>query len=251
MNNLLSALPILLVVSLLMVVFVSAGLARLFKAKRPFVWLAFLVVLLVIATGFGVHKYYVHDSIIILVSALAMYVVLLLLLMGMGILDALVTSIANIAVMGLVLFAGGGALDKYQNSQLVDVMMNYVKNNQSFISFSSISPATKQSMKQGVVDDKHEDEFILYSEVSLLPDGAREQQNEFNSKAYQFVKLADAHTVKGRPVRVMKKDGEILRGTLVEIRKNSLVLRVYIPSAKGIIIAPIAMSIIRKLEVYR
>lgn len=251
MNNLLSALPLLLVVSLLLVVFVSAGLARLFKAKRPFIWLAFLVVLLAIATGFGVHKYYGNDSIIILVSALAMYVVLLLLLIGMGILESLVTGIANVAVMGLVLFAGGMVLDRYQNSQLVDVMMNYVKDNQSFISLSSVSPETKQSLIHGVGDDKHEDEFVLYSEVSLLPDGAREQKNELNSKTYQFVKLADAHTVKGRPVRVMKKDGEILRGTLVEIRKNSLVLRVYIPSAKGMIIAPIAMPIIRKLEVYR
>ena len=250
MNNLLPALPILLVVSLLMVVFVSARLAQLFKAKRPFVWLAFLVVLLAIATGFGVYKYYVHDSIIILVSALAMYVVLLLLLMGMGILESLVTSIANVAVMGLVLFAGGMVLDRYQNSQLVNVMMNYVKDNQSFISFS-VFPETKQDGVHDVVDDKHEDAFVFYSEALLLPEGAIQQKNGLSSNTYQTVKLANAHTVKGKPVRVVKKDGEILKGTLVEIRKNSLVLSVYIPSAKGMIIAPIAMPIIRKLEVYR
>ena len=249
MNNLLSALPILLVASLLMAVFVSAGLARLFKAKRPFVWLAFLVVLLAIATGFGVYKYYGHDSIIILISALAIYVALLLLLMGMGVLESLVASIANVAVIGLVLFAGGMVLDRYQNSQLVDVMINYIKDNQSLISFSSF-PETKQ-------DEGHEghevdeDEFVFYSEALLLPEGAIQQKNGLSSNTYQTVKLANAHTVKGKPVRVVKKDGEILKGTLVEIRKDSLVLSVYIPSAKGMIIAPIALSIIRKLEVYR
>ena len=246
MNNLLSALPILLVASLLMAVFVSAGLARLFKAKRPFVWLAFLVVLLAIATGFGVYKYYGHDSIIILISALAIYVALLLLLMGMGVLESLVASIANVAVIGLVLFAGGMVLDRYQNSQLVDVMINYIKDNQSLISFSSF-PETKQ-------DEGHEvdeDEFVFYSEALLLPEGAIQQKNGLSSNTYQTVKLANAHTVKGKPVRVVKKDGEILKGTLVEIRKNSLVLSVYIPSAKGMIIAPIALPIIRKLEVYR
>jgi hypothetical protein len=250
MNNLFSALPLLLVASLLMVVFVSVGLARLFKAKRPFIWLAFLVVLLAIATGFGVHKYYGNDSIIILVSALAMYIVLLLLLIGMGLLDALVTSIANVAVMGLVLFAGGMALDRYQNSQLVDVMINYVKDNQSFISFS-VFPETKQDEGDDVTDNKHEEAFVFYSETSLLPEGAMQQKNGLNSNTYQTVKLANAHTVKGKPVRVVKKDGEILKGRLVEIRKNSLVLSVYIPSAKGMIIAPIALPLIRKLEVYQ
>jgi len=246
MNNILL---VLLAVSLLMMVLVSGGLARLFKAKRPFMWLAFLVVLLAVATGFGVYKYYVSDSIIILASALATYSVLLLLLMGMGILESLVTSIANIAVVGVILFAGGMALDKYQHSQLVEVMLSYVKDNQSFISFASASPKTKHDVQS--VDAKHEDEFVLYSEELLLPEGTRQQENTLDNKAYHPLKLADAYTMKGRSVRVLKKDGKVLKGKLIEIRKNSLVLEIYVSRAKGMIIAPLALSVIRKLEVYR
>lgn len=245
-----SVLLFLLAGSLFIVVFVSGGLAKLFKAKRPFMFLAFIVVVLATTTAIAIHQYYVNDSAIILAAALLVYVVLLFVVLGMSVLDTLVISIASIATMGLVLLAGGMLLDKYQKSHVLDTMTSYVKDNQSFISFDVISPERNQSTLI-TEQDLEQEEFVAYSESALMPEGARHTLKALKNKTYHVVKLANAYTLKGDTVRILKKDGDILKGTIIETRKSSVVLGVYIPNAKGMITAPVAFSVISKLEVYR
>lgn len=242
MNN---VLIFLLATAFFSVALVSGGIAKLFKAKRPFMLLAVLVVALAVGAGVGIHQYRINDSLIVLATILVTYSLLLSLLLGMKMLDTLITTIAGIATMGMVLFAGGMALEKYQNSSVLDTMLSYVEDNQSFISFAAIFPKTKHNTAE--IDDG----FISYSEQALIPDGARKRERALESKTYHTVKVTEAYKLKGNTVRILKKNGDILQGSITTTRANSLILGIYVPESKGMIVAPVPLSVISKLEVYR
>lgn len=228
----------------------SGGIARLFRAKRPSMPLAVLVIALAAGVAIGVHYYWMSNSFIVLGTAFLAYMLLLSLLLGMKILDTLITSIAGAATMGLLLFAGGMAIEKYQKTPVLDMMLSYVEDNQSFISFDTFFPEVDYALAESNKNEM-EDGFIPFTEQALVPEGARDKTHALTNKKYHEVTIADSYKLKGNIVRILKKNGDILQGTLNKTEANRLTLSIYIPESKGLITAPVPFSVISKLEVYR
>ena len=232
----------LLAAALVMTALVSGIVAKNFKVKRPHMPLAFLAVALVVAIVIGIYKIY-PDSLVTFAVSIIMYLMLLILLLGMRALDALVITIAGIATIGVILFAGGVTLDKYQKSHLMSDMTVFIQKTR----FLEIKPAKTSPL----VDSSENLESGDYTESALMPEGSQKQRIIIQSKTYHSVRPQNAYKYQGLTVRLLKKDGTLLKGTLVGTERGRVVLSVYLVKEKGVIKAPVTFSSIQKLEVYQ
>lgn len=235
----------LLAVALVVIALVAGVIAKNFRVKRPHMYLAFIVVALAAIIVVGVHGRY-PDSLIVFATAILVYFGLLVLLMGMKTLDALLISIASIAIMGVVLFAGAIALDKYQGSHLMSDMTRFIQDTR----FLEIK-AAKTSLIADSSKNIDDSDSVDYTEAALMPKGSQKKRIVLKSKAYYSVRPQNAYKFLGLAVRLLKKDGTLLKGTIVGTERDRVVLSMYLVKEKGIIKAPVSFSSIQRLEIYQ
>ena len=238
-------LTLLLIAAAVMTALTGGLIAKTFKAKRPYMSLAFVAVALVVAMIIGLYDIY-PDSLIILAASIVMYLIMLILLLGMRTLDALIITIAGIAIIGVVLFTGGVVLDKYKGSHLMENMTSFIQETR----FLEIQP-TKVPLVVESSETTEASESIDYTELALMPEGSQKQKIVLKSKVYHSVSPNNAYKYQGLIVRLLKKDGTLLKGTLIGAERGQVILSMYLVKEKGVIKAPVAFSSIQRLEVYQ
>lgn len=229
----------------LIVIFSSSLLARLFKAKRHKIYWAVIPWLLAIVAIIAANIFQL-DGLYALGIGIATFIVLFKLITGLDLLSSLTVTIASFAVMGM-LFAGsiiglgkgGFETDEFVNTALV------MAPESEFYDLSFL----QRNKNTGTESLFEAEEMVSFSEKDLLP-SASVAKKALAARSFQELNPTKADSVRGARVRLMKHNGDLVKGSIVGLKGNKLVISKYV-SNKGTIEAPIPLSSIKKMEVYR
>jgi hypothetical protein len=94
-----------------------------------------------------------------------------------------------------------------------------------------------------------EEEELFFSEADLLPMKIQAKNLKLAEKAFKEMSPYKANSVKGARVRLFKQNGDLVKGNIVGLEGNNLIIAKSVAS-KGIIRAPVPLASIKKLEVY-
>lgn len=92
------------------------------------------------------------------------------------------------------------------------------------------------------------------TELDLLParavrDIKRKQKRVYVEPKFRVISIGNIHSAIGRRIRISRKNGNTITGGLKRVSGNDAVISQY--TSRGIVVMPITMSKIHKLEVYR
>ena len=99
-----------------------------------------------------------------------------------------------------------------------------------------------------------EDEDPQFSELDFLPPGAAKEAKSKKANVYvepkfRVVSIGSISSAVGRPIRIQKKNGNTITGSLKGINGNEAVIVQRLSSGEAV--TPISIATIKKLEVYR
>ncbi len=240
-----SLLPILFAVTILCVIFISSFLAKIFKAKRsrPYwmvlPWIGALISIIV-------ANIFQLDGLYALIIGLSIFVLVLEFVNGMQFTSAATITVASAASLALLMVGSVYALNQSGTKTNTSI-----KNAIGFIPESEFYDLTFLAHidSEQSIDLTIEDNEVVagYSEQELLPNRVIKKHN-LKSKIYHVISPRKAGSMRGATVRLLKYDGKILKGSIVGVEGNRLILGKYVPN-KGMIKAPIHIDLIKKLEV--
>ncbi|MEE9302402.1 MAG: hypothetical protein V3U84_01320 [Thiotrichaceae bacterium] len=240
-----SLLPILFLVIILCVIFMGSFLAKIFKAKRFKIhwmvlpWIGALISI-VAANVFQL------DGLYALAIGLMAFVIVLIFVNGMQLTSAVTIIMTSIASLALLSVGSMYALNQSGTSTrtLTARAIEFIPDSKFYdLSFLAKINETKDTVF--IIED---DEVVAgYSEQDLLPNRIVKKYN-LKSPIYRVINPSKAGAMRGATVRLLKRDGKLLRGSIVGVEGNKLILGKYVPN-KGMIKAPIPLGMIKKLEV--
>ena len=117
------------------------------------------------------------------------------------------------------------------------------------------------SMSDANLDDDVDTETVtdvdfdpVFTEKDLLPAGTVREINAKKKKVYvepkyHVVSIGNIRSIVGKPIRILKKNGNEISGSLIRVSGGNAVVTQRIEG--GIATTPISFAKIRKLEVYR
>lgn len=239
-------LPALLsILVLVATLFLGSLITKLLKAKRyRFYWM-FLTLLLTFVAVVTANLFQL-DGAYALGIGLLVFLLSLRIVNGLSLAASVTTLVASLSVLGL-LFIGQLVLLQQLGSnprETVDTALRFVPDSE----FYNVSVLEKVEDKDSDLFEM-EDEEVSYSEADLLPDRV-EEKPVLQSRVYQPVNPHKAGKMTGAMIRLLKMDGKLVKGNIVGIQGNHLIIGKYIPG-KGVIRAPVSFASIKKLEVLR
>ncbi|MEE9352115.1 MAG: hypothetical protein V3U78_07635 [Thiotrichaceae bacterium] len=241
-----SLLPIFFVAIFLLVVFISSFLAKIFKAKRHgFFWM--LLPWVVAAIAVVVANVLQLDGLYALAIGLAAFMLTLKVINVMQFSSVATILIANIATIA-VLFVGTlyGVNKSGENTSGFTANAVAFLPESKFYDLSFLERIEKEE-DQGFVDT--EEPIVDFSEKDLLPNRVAKKYHK-NPSIYHVVNPRKAGSMRGAKFRLLKHDGKTIKGSIIGVEGNKLIVGKYIPQ-KGMIKAPILIDLIKKLEVLK
>ena len=231
---------------LILTLFLSSFVAKLLKAKRcRFYWLA-VSWLLTFVTIVAANLYQL-DGLYALGAGTLVFMLSLLLLNGMIFPAAITTLVATLSIFGL-LFVGELYLLQQTGSKtsgVISTALRFVPDSQ----FYDVSVFEEAGEKEADLFAESDEELVSYSEADLLPERVIKMP-VIHSQVYHKVNPRKAVNMRGASFRLLKTDGKLVKGNIVGVRGNHLIIGKYVPG-KGVIKAPIAFASIRTLEVLK
>ena len=278
-----------LILGLLITLFLVSKIAAMLQAKRPgmeWIFTASFVAIAIIASGVfivsglaprNLFEGEVDLNIILLLSAALIFIFAASCIafkyinqISWG--GAITTNIASIvlgliAVTAAVVLNGGSISDTFKTvkssytesfgaveSLVLDVD---TKADQSVPAIMDEKDST--SMSDANLDDDvgtaTDDDFNpVFTEKDLLPAGTVREINAKKKKVYvepkyHVVSIGNIRSIVGKPIRILKKNGNEISGSLIRVSGGNAVVTQRIEG--GIATTPISFAKIRKLEVYR
>lgn len=178
--------------------------------------------------------------------------------MGWG--AAIATNVANVVIV-LATSVAAVVLNGESLTKTISSITNSAKNNTAMVG-SMVNPnAMPNTTNENVEMNLPEDEVLdddgiepMITELDLLPTGAikalaKNKKHVYVEPKYYVVSINSIHSLVGKSLKVYKKNGSVITGYLENISGNDAVLNQRISG--GTAITPVALSAIKKLEVYR
>jgi hypothetical protein len=242
-----SLLPIFFVAIFLFVVFISSFLAKTFKAKRyAFLWM--LLPWIVAAIAVVAANIFQLDGLYALAIGLAAFMLILKVINGMQFSSVATILIANIAILAMLFVGALYGVNKSgeSTSDFTANAIAYIPESK-FYDLSFLEQIEKKE-DQGLVD-LDEESMVDFSEQDLLPNRVAKKYVKHPS-VYHVVNPRKAGSMRGARFRLLKHDGKTIKGSIIGVEGNKLIVGKYIPQ-KGMIKAPILIDVIKKLEVLK
>ncbi len=242
-------LPILSGIILFFVILITSYLAKIFKAKRHKIywmvlpWVASIVAI-VAANIFQL------DGLYAIAIGMTTFILVLEVINGMKLMSALTITMASIAM--LALFSVGALYGINQSGTSThSFMVNAISlvPESEFYDVSFLEKLDDKKDDMLLMDDSDAELATIFTEKDLLPEKQTTQKTVTKNYAYRVVSPQKAVSMRGAKFRLLKHDGKTIRGNIVNVEGNKLIVGQYIPE-KGMIKAPIQMNLIKKLEVW-
>ncbi len=238
-----SLLLLLLIGAAALALFSNSFIAKILKAKRyRFYWMILTWLLTFIAIVAA--NLYQLDGLYVLLIGISTFFVSLLVLNGMKPATAFTTAISGLAIITLfsvailVLLQQAGS----DTRGLTATALGLVPESE----FYNVNVLQKPEPDETDLYAK-EAEDIVYSESDLLPNRVVKAP-VIRAHIYHEVDPRKAGSMKGASIRLLKTDGKTVKGSIVGVKGNRLIIGKYVAS-KGMIQAPVAFASIKKLEV--
>ena len=186
---------------------------------------------------------------------------------------AVTTNIANVAVIAITMTAAVvlngksleeefSSLNREVNNQLTTVestALNFqgnvveVKDDLGTDVSLDDEPLTDSFISENELIDKEEIEPQITEQDFLPPDVVKAlkqaERKRYKEPKFRPLSVSNIHTVVGYTIRILKKNGTVLSGSLKKIRGSNVYVAQRLSS--GVAIIPLSTSKIKKLEVYR
>ena len=241
-----SLLPLFFVVIILLTIVLSSFLAKTFKAKRhqPY-WmvLPWVVAFLAVITA----NIFQLDGLYAVGIGLSVFMLSLEMINGMKFSSAATITVTTLATLALSFVGIGYALNQSgtHTQAFTANVLSFIPQSQ-FYNLSFLEEIDKK--KSGILDEVGES-LVNYSENDLLPRKVIKKRI-IKSTVYSEVSPKKAGSLLGSKFRLLRSDGKILKGNIMGLEGNKLVISKYIPS-KGMIQARIHLDLIKKFEVLK
>ncbi|MEE9310382.1 MAG: hypothetical protein V3U64_05120 [Cocleimonas sp.] len=137
------------------------------------------------------------------------------------------------------------------NSDLIAIDSELGANQSADQSLINNTVLAEEPIVENEVDDGLE---VLITERDLLsPSTLRalkgSEKQTFVEPKYRIISIASIHSVVGQPIRILRKNGKVVAGSLKKINGSDAYVAQRLRT--GVATTPIAIAKIRKLEVYR
>ena len=258
-----------LLVAVAVTLFVVSKFAKMLLAKRPnleWITLASIVsAVIAVATYITLNLFVtglepmtmlgITFSAMILLSSIAFKIINK---MSWG--AAIATNVANIVIMLATSIAAivinGEPLNKIVNSIAHTAKTNTMMVSSMVHGSKEIEPAVANKTDAGIPDEEVMDDNEsepTFTELELLPKGAiteaEKKQKPYAVPKYHVVSIDEIKTLIGKSLKIQTTKGSVIRGFLQQVNGGDAILDRRING--GTAITPIALSAIKKLEVYR
>lgn len=264
--------------ALVVTLFLVSRIAKMLHAKRPemgWVFLASLIGGVLASIALVPLNIYVQglEPMVMLIASIA--VVLLtssaafkyINKMNWG--GAITTNIANV-VIGLMTMVAAVVLNGESLQDTISLVTSTAKQNSTMMESVAtgeldVQEAIEAAIEPEVIDEtlESEEEVIAlededlepkFTERDFLPPSAAKALNTKDAKVYiepkfRVISVGNINSAVGRKIRILKKNGNTISGSLKSIRGNNAVLSKRIESGEATV--PISIAKIQKLEVYR
>ncbi|MEE9326831.1 MAG: hypothetical protein V3U71_05995 [Cocleimonas sp.] len=180
--------------------------------------------------------------------------------------SAITTNIANIvlsliAITAAVVLNGGSLDETYETvsnsitkntnrvSQVASGKINGQNNNSITVNGEMQDLAEEVESEERVIEEEP-----LVTELDLLPSGtveeiAKKKTQVYIEPKYHVISISNIHSVVGKPIRILKKNGNKISGSLERISGSDIVVLQRL--SNGSATTPISLASIKKLEVYQ
>ncbi len=264
-----------LVAALIVTVFLVSKIAKMLHAKRPDVGRVLLASLLGIVfamVSLALIGAFVKGVEPMMMLTLSVVVVLIVssaafkYINQMSWSSAITTNIANVALSLMTLVAAvvlnGKSLD-----ETISVVSSNAKDQTQIIGSVAKGEmgvegiiAAQQASNEVLEEDStgYQDEELepVITEKELLPPGAiraldAAKKITYVEPKFRVVSIGSIHSAVGQKVRILRKNGSTVLGSLSSIRGNDAVILSRLTTSSGEAVIPVSIARIRKLEVYR
>lgn len=258
------------IVAFAITIFLVSKIAEMLQAKRAGMsWIflasiigAFVAALTLIPLGMFVEG--LDPTVMLILTVVIMLIVSSMAFKYINIMkwgSAITTNIANI-VLSLIAITAAVVLNGGSLEETYKVVSNSITKNTTMVSqvasgdFNSI---TENVEKQDLAEEVDSQTSIIeeepqLTELDLLPSGtveeiAKKKTQVFIEPKYHVIRISNIHSVVGKPIRILKKNGNKISGSLERINGNDIVILQRL--SNGSAITPISLASIKKLEVYK
>ncbi len=104
----------------------------------------------------------------------------------------------------------------------------------------------EESLDDGLEPKLTENQFIP---PAALREMKKKEKKVYIEPKYRFISVGSIHSVVGKPIRILKRNGKVIAGSLKKINGSEAYIAQRLSS--GVATTPISIATIRKLEVYR
>lgn|GEM_PF-4661410 len=265
--------------ALLVTLFLVSKIAEMLQAKKPgmgYIFLASLIgalaaTLTLVPLGIFIED--IDPNIMLMLTVAIMFIVSSMAFKYINIMNwggAITTNIANIvisliAVTAAIVLNGGSLEESFKrvssavtsNTQMAtniatgDFSLENEANTNDLNDNQDLTEADEASIE---MDEVSLDEEPVITEMDLLPAGTVKEINDskrqvFVEPKYRIVSVGSIRSVVGRPIRILKKNGKKISGSLQRISGNDAVVMQRLEG--GVATTPISLASIKQLEVYR
>lgn len=267
-----------LVLAFAITLFLVSKIAKMMHAKRPdigWVLLAMIVGMIFAAGALAALKLLVQDLDPIVMLIISLLTVLIASSAAFKIINkmswsgAITTNIANVMI-GLITGVLAVVINGESIQETVDKVSSTARNSNDIVAvINSDQGAINEQVDESQIeaelaqdemsmDDQEaaldEDAEPVIREIDLIPPSAAKQILANKNKVYKepkfhVITLGDIQTAVGYKIRIKKKNGTTIVGSLKRISGNDAVISRRLASGEAI--TPIAKASIRQLEVYR
>jgi small nuclear ribonucleoprotein (snRNP)-like protein len=263
------------IVALAITIFLVSKIAEMLQAKRSGMsWIflastigAFVAALTLVPLGLFVEG--LDPNVMLILTVVIMLIVSSMAFkyinkMNWG--SAITTNIANI-VLSLVAITAAVVLNGGSLDETYETVSNSITKNTNMVSqvasgdFNSRSDdsVTANGEMQVLAEDAETQEESdieepLVTELDLLPLGtveeiAKKKTQVYIEPKYHVISISNIRSVVGKPIRILKKNGNKITGSLERISGNDIVVLQRL--SNGSATTPISLASIKKLEVYK
>jgi hypothetical protein len=223
-------------------------IARMLNARRAAPQWVLLVWLLglILVVGLGVLQV---DTAFIIMGSFLVLSLFYQYIIGLSTGSAIIVNIAAISSLAILFSAVIFTAGKAHMQDIRDFVLTNAPPSQ-FIKISSARTKVDEMLGETAYE---EDEPVFYKEDDLLPAAAVAQRTKKPVPVHMYRALNPykAHSAIGYQIRLQKRDGTLIKGSIKNVRNGKIILMRYVKEGRGMVEAPVSMSSIRKLEVYQ
>ncbi len=178
--------------------------------------------------------------------------------------NAITTSVANIAIGSIALVAAV-VLNGESLKETFQTVSNVAKQNASVVEYVATGEEVEwqeellDDDQEGFVNDASDEETegqleATFNQLDLLPPAAvlakqKKAKRTYVEPKYHVISINRLGSVVGKAIRIKRKNGSVVAGSLVKMLGNDVVIAQRL--SNGTATTPISIAEIQKLEVYK